>query len=925
MDSATTHKALVARDATALSLGWILAISLVGAVSVFICVGFALAWRIKRGPPIARKLPVATQVGVHDGIMEASGVQVSPTRLAKRKIIASESKMSLSASTGGLSTRWPSVMSFNAPAVASLPPLPNTSTFRIFNLMRGKTHRSQSAMNNQHEEEEYNNNNNSYDQREQEMEEEKKPKRLSTRLSMSGWVLRDSWFGGAPAASRDSKAKAMEEGISADEFFAKQPTVVPVEPELAHVPMDLDEVQQQAFKQYWQQQAAEIQQEYAQRRISQSAAPRPLSVTESGLRDILRSTEQRLRDRSQSPTKMTPRNSLMRPVSLRTPRSLRNSSNPNRISNSHLANNKNGSMPELTNANWAPHVDSTSSVGSAANSLLAEAIEELQLPGGASSPSRLRGREWEPTENGQVAQQLAPASPQRSNSQRSNSRSPQRSPTRRRSTDSNASSSLSTLYSEPEDEDDDAALTSDDDPFVEKRLTFSPNGPRPITSSSDTMIKAAARYALHAPQHHQLRPNSDGQHRRDNALIALDKSALCLQPPQVRQSEEVRPKCNDFIQIFEDPSTDKLADSPSSLYEEEESFVSVSVDSASDVSGPSTPKSLEMTLEATPKEIAAATAAGRRSRSPTASPMPASAVEDEDEMDSNASSSPYSERDILSMLLASASPKRSLPAPPTITGPDGTVTAVLSPPPQAAMQRKPSDASSYYSEAPGSIQGSNYAQQSASTSGNGPVRKNTHRKNVSSVSCMVAELRRMDSMRSSYSTGSIQSVASNESSATAKGHRNYFNMGSDTKSNPNSAAAASAAAAPSRPQGARRQPPGASKLRHEDDFYGKENQGLGITRPGLTRSESTGLREDHSAPNLAIESPRESPKPTTAAQAQAARSTAPSPTRPKGPKPKHQTVEELARQERRRTKRDSMVISGKSGFVLAPTMAQMRM
>lgn len=921
MDSSTPRKVLVARDATALSLGWILAISLVGAVSVFICLGFALAWRIKKGPPIARQVPVATQVGVHDGIMEASGVQVSPTRLAKRKIIASESKMSLSASTGGLSTRWPSVMSFNAPAVASLPPLPNTSTFRIFNLMRGKTHRSQAAMNNQYEEEEEynnNNNNNGYDQREQEMEEEKKPKRLSTRLSMSGWVLRDSWFGGAPAASSDSEAKAMEEGISADEFFAKQPTVVPVEPEPAHVPMDLDEAQQQAFKQYWQQQAAEIQQEYAQRRISQSAAPRPLSVTESGLRDILRSTEQRLRDRSQSPSKMTPRNSMMRPMSLRTPRSLRNSSNSNTMSNSHLANNKNGSMPELTNANWAPRGDSTSSIGSAANSLLAEAIEELELPGGASSPSRLRGREWEPTENGQVAQQLAPPSPQRSNSQRSNSRSPQRSPTRRRSTDSNASSSLSTLYSEPEDDDDDAQ-TSDDDPFVEKRLTFSPNGPRPITSNSDTMIKAAASYALHAPQQQQqLRPNSDGQHRRESALIALDKSALCLQPPQVRQSEEVRPKCNDFIQIFEDPSTDKLPESPSSLYEEEESFVSVSVDSASDVSGPSTPKSLEMTLEATPKEIAAANAAGRRSRSPTASPMPASAVEDDDEIDSNASSSPFNERDILSMLLASASPKRSLPAPPTVTGPDGTVTTVLSPPPQAAMQRKPSDASSYYSEAPGSIQGSNYTHQPAS---NGTVRKNTHRKNVSSVSCMVAELRRMDSMRSSYSTGSIQSAASNESSATAKGHRNYFNMGSNTKSNPNSAAAA-AAAAPSRPQGARRQPPGASKLRHEDD--GKENQGLGITRPGLTRSESTGLREDHSAANLVIESPRESPKPTAAAQAPAAR-TAPSPTRPKGPKPKHQTVEELARQERRRTKRDSMVISGKSGFVPAPSMAQMRM
>lgn len=917
MDSSTTTKLLVARDATALSLGWILAISLVGAVSVFVCLGFALAWRIKRGPPIARQVPVVAPVGVHDGIMEASGIQVSPTRLAKRKIIASESKMSLSGSTGGLSTRWPSVMSFNAPAVASLPPLPNTSTFRIFNLVRSKTHRSQSGINNQPEEQEHNN--------QQEVEEEK-PMRLSKRLSMSGWVLRDSWFGGAPAASRDAETKAMEEGISADEFFAKQPTVAPVEPEPAHVPMDLDEAQQLAFKQYWQQQAAEIQQEYASRRISQAAAPRPLSVTESGLRDILRSTEQRLRDRSQSPNKMTPRNSMMRPVSLRTPRSLRNSRSSNRLSNSQFANNKNGSMPELTNAtnnnaNWAPRGDSTGSVGSAANSLLAEAIEELQLPGGASSPSRLRGREWEPTENGQAAQQMAPPSPQRSTSQRSNSRSPQRSPARRRSTDSNASSSLSTLYSEPEDEDsDDAAQTSDDDPFVEKRLTFSPNGPRPITSTSDTMIKAAASYALNAPQ--QLRPNSDGQTRRDSALIALDKSALCLQPPQVRQSEEVRPKGNDFIQIFEDPSADKLPDSPSSLYEEEESFVSVSVDSASDVSGPSTPKSLDITLDATPKEIAAANAAGRRSRSPTASPMPASVAEDGDDADSNASSSPFNERDILSMLLASASPKRGLPAPPTVTGPDGTVTTVLSPPPQ----RKASDASSYYSEAPASIQGS--------TSG-APVRKNTHRKNVSSVSCMVAELRRMDSMRSSYSTGSIQSAASNESSATAKGHRNYFNMGANTKANPNSAAAAAASAsaaatASSRPQGARRQPPGASKLRHQDgfDFEGKENQGLGIIRPGLTRSESTGLREDHSAPNLVIESPRESPKPTNVqaqAQAQAARTTAASPTRPKGPKPKHQTVEELARQERRRTKRDSMVISGKSGFVLAPSLAQMRM
>lgn len=884
MDTVTQRRTLVARDSAALSLGWIVGIAVCGGVSLFICVGFLMLWKIRRGPPIARR--IETEVRVENKIAHdvscATTIHVSPTRLAKRKMLTAQSDSKLPTyPSSHLSRSHSSRISLNEPAIPAIPPLPSTG-FKLFNIRRSKTHRSQA-----------------------EDEDEEPSKRLSKNLSMSAWVMRDSWFGGAPGVVRDIEAVdngAVDARFYSDPNLATNVVIQP--PHAAYIQEQIDAQQQAAFKQYWHQQAAEIQQEFNKRRGSQSSQPRPLSVAESGLRDILRCTDQRLREGQTSPSR-TPRSSLMRPCSLKTPRSLKTNSNSSQHPPSPV---KRGSLIESNT--WATQVDSTNSIGSAANSLIAEAIEELQLPGGHSSPSRLRGREWETQDNQHLAPNLAPKSPERA--PRSPQRNAQRSPQRRRSQDSDASSSLSTLYSEPEEEESHGRAQVMDDPFVEKNslaARYQPmTGNRPLTSNSDTMIKTTIRVV---PSYH--RPHSDrtdGRPVRDSALIDPKNLGVVLQPPQMNQSEEVPPKAGEFVQIFEDPSCDTFPNSPESSYdeEEEESFVSVSV--ASQVS---TPKSMSPEDDDIPSKDVITHTSNRR-RSPTVSPLSTNGDANDDDAASNASSSPYNEGDIISMLMATSSPKRNLPTPPTVTGPDGTVLTLLSPPPRETMERKVSDSSSYYqSEAPSSVQGS------GAVSTGSPAIKPTIKaiQGLNSVSCMVAELRRMDSLRSSQSTGSLQSTQISESSTQLAnglrmGDRHYYNMGkTHTKSY------STGGQPTARPQGARRYPgpPGASKLR-EQVFDEKENQGLGI-RTTPVRSDtagSQGLREDMSAPNLVIESPRSSPKPSVPIR---------SPSRPqsspKGPKPMHQTVEELSKKERRRQKRDSVIIFDGTTFNLADT------
>lgn len=246
-----------------------------------------------------------------------------------------------------------------------------------------------------------------------------------------------------------------------------------------------------------------------------------------------------------------------------------------------------------------------------------------------------------------------------------------------------------------------------------------------------------------------------------------------------------------------------------------------------------------------------------RRRSPTASPAPAPK---RDSASSAASSAAYNEHDILTMLLSTSAPRRALPRPPTtVTAPDGSVVATpLSPRPRdgkaggpGPAERKVSASSSAYSMAP-----------SVSVSGS-PSRRPTSRfaardraphNSTLTLGNTIAELRRMNSMVSSYSAASVASTAVGgvdlADSPTlpslfgggapgpramprpaAIGSRHYLNIGnSPSKHRPHHHRKSAPAASPAAPRPAgdrdhRRESGGAREQQR-----GKENQALEVLR-----------------------------------------------------------------------------------------------
>ncbi|KAG6014205.1 hypothetical protein E4U43_006832 [Claviceps pusilla] len=210
-----------------------------------------------------------------------------------------------------------------------------------------------------------------------------------------------------------------------------------------------------------------------------------MTMTDVGLRDILRSTDQRLREGvSRSPVKKTnaaesPARGTGTPVkttttTTTTPQSRRSGStrhqrrpsratptptptpSPHKGPGSHLPG-PHLPGPHLPHLHTSPTRASVTSVGSAANSLIAEATERLELPGGMASPSRLQGREWGgPSGSSDTRLLQTPSrSPGRegpllqrsSHSLGGDAKQGSRSPDKRQSACSDQSSSLSTLYS----------------------------------------------------------------------------------------------------------------------------------------------------------------------------------------------------------------------------------------------------------------------------------------------------------------------------------------------------------------------------------------------------------------------------------------------------------------------------------------------
>ncbi|PHH82578.1 hypothetical protein CDD83_3222 [Cordyceps sp. RAO-2017] len=533
------------------------------------------------------------------------------------------------------------------------------------------------------------------------------------------------------------------------------------------------------------------------------------SATDTDLRDILRSTDERLRGaaRGQSPVK-TPRSSPAKTPRSRRSGSGREAGRPGgRLPPSPT---KRGLSASASQQNVIAHDASATSVLSAANSLIAEAAEQLELPGGMSSPSRMRGAEWaaEPPDADRQSRLSPLRSPQHS---------PQRSPERPRSRDSEASSSLSTLYSvgEPEEEEaeaqerqhqpqpqiqyqyqhqhqhqqhqqqeqlrqqhqyqqpqtqqyqqqlqgakDDAGGAAWQDPFVTAsapapgpswrqlwHTKMQPSGPRPLRRIKTVGPRGMEKKAQNpSPVPKPLRPISA------NPLYALARGdgsgaepvrwpIVLHPPPPPPPSQDVCPQ-----KVDEAGGATAMTEAGS-----ESSFATDSIHSDDS-------DTTQMPRCETPKPEWLVGGNNNRSRSPTASPLTPS----HDSLASDVSSSPYNEQEILSMLLSTSAPRRALPYPPaTVTAPDGSVLpTALSPRPRdrryaVCAERRLSPSSSAYStsEAPTPVPLESPPRRPASR----PFRE--QQPPAQALGSTIAELRRMNSMISSYSAASIASTA----------------------------------------------------------------------------------------------------------------------------------------------------------------------
>ncbi|PON26884.1 hypothetical protein TGAM01_v204385 [Trichoderma gamsii] len=600
------------------------------------------------------------------------------------------------------------------------------------------------------------------------------------------------------------------------------------------------------------------------------------SKTDPSLKGILRSTDLRLSQRSsRSPIKASESSSAVKVSPTKSTCSSRTGAS-GRSGHGWRAS---GSPSKRGGSFAGSRNNSTSSIGSAANSLILAATQELELPGGASSPSKARSVHWEQDkvnrspERAQYTASLT-QSPQRQSPQRQSPQrqSPQRqdpqmmrmmphvqmqpphmkfpqmqhpqlvfpqmqrpsishvqqqhsskkSSERRMSVDSDKSSSLSTLYStnEPEEEERPRPQqpAQDDDPFVEK------GGPRRWPSW----------------QARQRHPNTDSAQRRAKTLSVASLASLTLgepsgPPPSRPVSAISQPdiSCVGGLMppvIFEPtPRSAKrcsisqlpyLLEAPS-----EASFASVSVDS-----------------DATEVPASEMQRVDSIDSSDSASSTPTTPTRGTQFRDTS-SASPFDEREIMSLMMGTAPAHRSLPLPPSprMMASDGSIITILSPPPRGdgggGLVRQGSTSSSIYTlesfigAEPGTALSSSPSRRSA-------IRSFVEGQRLSNT---VAELRRMNSMISTYSVASLASTVAGEGDSptlpaslsgsgtgltasrsirfgTASiGSRHYLNIGNNTRRS-------MVVAGSNNRYGPRRSLHRRAKTYH----YGKENLGLGL-------------------------------------------------------------------------------------------------
>ncbi|KAM0561684.1 hypothetical protein ACHAPJ_002853 [Fusarium lateritium] len=799
------------RGAGGLGLGWILAFSIGGAVLLFAAIGFLLTWRVKSR---AKNDPTTIYQVSED--VEDHRRSIFTKRLVKRKYAMSRSV---------------SRLSLSLPPV--LPPLPSYNSFTFFG-GNGKRGRSSSWV-----------------------EEDKFHGPRVSRSRRDSLFSRDGWLGRSPMLPNLMMEDDVEKGQGSQELDQS----IHVQKRQSIETLKLSKTAPELPLQEEQIQISPV-------RVPSRARVRA-SVTDTDLRDILRSTELRLRDGTSrspsknsrtSPTKRSPqkisslRSTPHKASPAKTPHSHRTASSLDstnttgtvRISRVPPSPSKRATIHTIPTDAQSRQV-SISSIGSAANSLIAEATQELVLPGGLSSPSRLRGRQWEPQEN---------TSPQKQSPQKKTEKKD--SPGRRASQESEASSSLSTLYSANDPEEKDQP-----DPFIERRT---PGGLSSDSRGSLFGTRASHRrgrnLSISIPGGQSIF-NTQGQLRPSlvsTQAVGGPPMSSFLQPPPERfqRSDSYHARDQEGIALaFPVSNSYTSILTPSVTTADEDSTLSLG-NRMSESPKPEVPERVRPLLQENRHSVATV-------------PSP-----------STMTSSPFDEQDMLSLLMGTA-PKRALPEPPRHIA---QVDQIVMPKPVSPMPRR---------------EFSNHLRQMSSTantiyrdelpvddpsaiSTGSPLRRSLSRSkkdmpNVppptvasmgslgnslgTSLGNSIMELRRMNSVVSSYSANSLASSINEPDSPTLptlnltssfsrsrvnpvtprlsmSGRQNYLNLGSPNKSSP-------ASAVP--PMPTRPLPPSRSTRSNlgveirEDDFEdGKENH----EPPSL----SSGLRETRRSGNM---------------------------------------------------------------------------
>ncbi|KAL5603009.1 hypothetical protein FOBRF1_010542 [Fusarium oxysporum] len=790
-----------------LGLGWILTFSIGGAILLFAAIGFLLTWRVK-----SRDKEDATTVYQVSENVEDHRRSIFTKRLVKRKYAMSRSV---------------SRLSLSLPPV--LPPLPTYNSFTFFS-GNGKRGRSSSWV-----------------------EEDRFHGPRVSRSRRDSLFSRDGWLGRAPTIptlmTDDDLEKAqgsqeLEQGIKVQKRQSAE-TLKPSKtaPEL---PMPEDEAQTSPVR-------------------APSRARVRASVTDTDLRDILRSTEQRLRDgTSRSPSKNSRSSPTKRsPQKISSVRSTPRKNSPTKTPHSHKtissedSTNTTGTVrisriPPSPTKRATIHVVptdaqsrqvSTSSIGSAANSLIAEATQELVLPGGLSSPSRMRGRQWDAPEDPSPEKQ----NPQKKTSHKQSAK--EDSPDRRASQDSQASSSLSTLYSANDPEEKDQP-----DPFVERKTPgFMSSESRGSLFGNRASHKRGRNLSISIPGGQSIF-NTTGQLRPSfvsTQAVGGPPISSYLQPPPERfQRNDTYSRDQDGIAL---------------AFPVSNSYTSILTPSVTTTEGDSTlslgNRMSESPKPEVPERVRPLLQENRHSVATVPSP-------------STMTSSPFDEQDMLSLLMGTA-PKRALPEPPKHIA---QVDQIVMPKPVSPMPRREfsqhlrqmsSTANTIYHDEPP-------VDSPSAISTGSPLRRSISRSkkdmpnlapptvpSMGSLGNSIMELRRMNSMVSSYSGNSLGSSVNEPDSptlpmlnltssfsrrtinpvtprASMSGRQNYLNLGSPNKNSSGSVVPPM----PTRPlpQSRSNRSNLGVEIREDDIDEGKENQ-----EPSST---SSGLRETRRSANM---------------------------------------------------------------------------